>query len=163
MDNMVVYKPYAAPMTPADDLAMPFLLMSALRGLVAAVHADLDVAGYPGVRATHGFAMQAIGDGCTSVELGKRLGVSKQAAGKTAKGLETLGFIERAPHVKDRRERLLVPTRRGREMLRLSAASFQRQIQEWRAEVGDAHVDATLATLAQANPAGGPTDLSLWT
>ena len=45
------------------DVAMPFLLMSAFRGLVDAVHARLDEAGFAGVRATHGFAMQAIGEG----------------------------------------------------------------------------------------------------
>ncbi len=150
-------------MDSADDVAMPFLLMSAFRGLVDAVHADLDAAGYPGVRATHGFAMQAIGDGCTSVDLGARLGVSKQAATKTAQALETMGLVSRVQSPRDRRERVLVPTSRGREMLRLSAGSFRRQLRDWRARVGDAQVDATLVTLAHA-PAGrrGPTDLSDW-
>ena len=54
-------------MSPPTDLAMPFLLMTAFRGLVDAVGDGLAAAGYPAVRATHGFAMQAIGSGCTSV------------------------------------------------------------------------------------------------
>lgn len=140
-------------MAPIDDVAMPFLLMSAFRGLVDAVHADLEEAGFPGVRATHGFAMQAVGEGCTSVELGARLGVSKQAAAKTAAGLEAMGFIARAPSPTDRRERILTPTERGREMLDRSAASFRREVGMWRERVGGAQVDATLATLAQAPPA----------
>lgn len=146
-----------------NDLAMPFLLMSAFRGLVDAVHADLEHAGFPGVRATHGFAMQAIGDGCTSVELGERLGVTKQAAAKTARSLEELDLVRREGVPSDRRARLLVPTDHGRAMLRLSAKSFARQISRWRAEVGDRNVDATLRTLSAADPGlRGPTDLSDW-
>ncbi len=40
--------------------------------------------------------MQAIGtDGATASELGRRRGVSKQAAGKTVDRLEALGYAER--------------------------------------------------------------------
>lgn len=142
---------------------MPFLLMSAFRGLVDTVHADLAAAGLPGVQTRHGFAMQALGSGCTSVELGQRLGVSKQAAAKTAQALENLGLIERLPSLEDRRARVLVPTTRGRYMLDLSAESFRRQIQTWRDLVGDEAVDATLSTLSQADPGPrGPLDVSDW-
>lgn len=145
------------------DVAMPVLLMSAFRGLVDAVHARLDEAGFAGVRPTHGFAMQAIGEGCTSVELGARLGVSKQAAAKTAAALAAMGLITREPGVIDRRERILRPTPHGAEMLAVSAAAFAREVGQWRARVGDRRVDATLATLAAA-PRGqrSPTDLSDW-
>jgi len=140
---------------------MPFLLMSAFRGLVDAVHAELAAAGYPGVRATHGFAMQAIGSGCTSVELGDRLGVTKQAATRTAASLEELGLVTRERSTTDRRERLLVPTARGRRMLELSGRSFAAQVAQWRARVGDAAVDATLTTLAHADHGRrGATDVS---
>lgn len=142
-------------MRPVDDVAMPFLLDSAFRGLVDAVHADLADRGFPGVRATHGFAMQAIGDGCSSVELGERLGVSKQAATKTAQSLEELGFITRTSSTEDRRVRVLAPTPRGREMLRLSARAFRSEVAEWRFRVGDEAVDTTLAVLAAA-PRGRP-------
>ena len=146
-----------------DDVAMPFLLMSAFRGLVDAVHAQLYEAGFADVRATHGFAMQAIGQECTSVELGARLGVSKQAAAKTAATLETMGLITREPGVADRRERILRPTSRGRDMLTRSGAAFEAEVGKWRTHVGDSRVDATLATLAAA-PRGqrSPTDLSEW-
>ncbi|MFT4088415.1 MAG: MarR family transcriptional regulator [Gordonia sp. (in: high G+C Gram-positive bacteria)] len=146
-----------------DDAAMPFLLISAFRGLVDAVHADLDAQGFPGVRATHGFAMQAIGDGCNSVELGERLGVSKQAAAKTAQSLEELGFVTRVRSDVDRRVRLLAPTPRGREMLRLSAQSFRAHVGAWRRRIGDDAVDATLAALGAAPHAErSATDLSEW-
>lgn len=151
-------------MAPTDDVAMPFLLMGAFRNLVDTVHRDLAEAGFPGVRPTHGFAMQAIGSGCTSVELAQRLGVSKQAATRTAQGLEALGLVERHANRLDRRERVLTPTARGHEMLRLSAVSFRRELGRWRAEVGNDHVDATLATLARVGTGGRSlTDLSDWT
>jgi DNA-binding MarR family transcriptional regulator len=150
-------------MDPTDDLALPFLLMSAFRGVVDAVHADLEEAGLPAVRATHGFAMQAIGTGCTSVELGERLGVSKQAAAKTARVLEDMGFITRLPSPTDRRERLLTPTAQGDEMLRRSARAFTHEIHEWRTRVGDSDLNATLRTLNNApRSRRGQTDLSDW-
>lgn len=142
---------------------MPFLLISAFRGLVDVVHVDLESQGFPGVRATHGFAMQAIGDGCSSVELGERLGVTRQAAAKTVRSLEDLGFVTREPSPDDGRVRTLVPTERGREMLRLSAESFRREIGHWRARVGDDAVDTILSALTAA-PGGrrSLTDLSDW-
>jgi DNA-binding MarR family transcriptional regulator len=146
-----------------DDLAMPFLLMAAFRNLVDAVHAELAEHGFPGVRATHGFAMQAIGQGCTSVELGERLGVSKQAAAKTVAALETMGLVRRDPDERDGRQKLVVPTPAGRRMLSLSADAFRGQLAGWRRQVGDDRVDATLATLAAAATGGrSRMDLSDW-
>jgi DNA-binding MarR family transcriptional regulator len=146
------------------DHAMPFLLISAFRGLVDSVHEHLADAGFPHLRAAHGFAMQAIGNGCTSVELGQRLGVSKQAAAKTARTLEDMGLIERRANPLDGRERILVPTTQGRRMLQLSADGFTRLVGRWRVAVGDANVDAVLTTLTQASHGRrGPTDLSDWT
>jgi DNA-binding MarR family transcriptional regulator len=97
------------------------------------------------------------------VELGQRLGVTKQAAARTAASLEERGFITRVPSRTDGRERLLVPTQRGRQMLSLSASIFLQQVQQWRARVGDDSVDATLTTLSRADPGRrGPTDISDW-
>lgn len=150
-------------MESADDLAMPFLLMGAFRVLVDAVHGQLAQNGFPGIRAHHGFALQAIGPGCTSVELGDRLGVSKQAAAKTAKSLEDMGLVERRTNDRDRRERTLIVTRRGRTLLDLSAAAFRREVGAWRAMTGDDRVDATLTLLSTVGRGGrSHTDLSDW-
>lgn len=150
-------------MDATDDLAMPFLLIGAFRTLVDAVHGDVARQGFPDVRASHGFALQAIGSGCTSVQLGERLGVSKQAATKTASTLVGMGLIERHPNERDRRERVLRLTTEGRELLRLSAVAFRRELSSWRERAGDAQVDATLATLGLVGRGGrGDTDLSDW-
>lgn len=142
---------------------MPFLLMRAFRSMVDTVHEGLAERGFPGIRAHHGFALQAIGSGCSSVQLGERLGVSKQAATKTARSLEELGLVERRDNWADRRERRLVITRRGKRLLALSAEGFRAEVARWRAEVGDEYVDATLATLASTARGGrADTDLSDW-
>lgn len=150
-------------MDPIDDVTMPFLLISAFRTLVDAVHGELAAEGLHGVRASHGFAMQAIGPGCTSVQLGERLGVSKQAATKTARNLEELGLVTRIANDRDRRELLVTPTERGHQMMRRSAQAFRAQLRHWRKQVGDDRVDATLATLATVTTdRRSPTDLSDW-
>src|SRR5476649_2044731 len=52
--------------------------------------------GHPDARPLHGFALQAIGSGSSISELGRRLGVSKQAAAKTASSVVRLGYASRA-------------------------------------------------------------------
>ncbi|MER5672151.1 MarR family winged helix-turn-helix transcriptional regulator [Pseudonocardia alni] len=150
-------------MESADDVMTPFLLMRAFRGLIDSVHRHLAEEGYPGIRAHHGFALQAIADGCTSVELGARLNVTKQAATKTARGLEAMGLVRREQNESDRRERTLIVTPHGRRLLALSATAFRREVAGWRTLVGDPAVDATLRTLAAVGTGGrGDTDLSDW-
>jgi DNA-binding MarR family transcriptional regulator len=116
---------------------LPFLLIGAFRAVVDDLHAELAERGHPGARPLHGFALQAVGpDGATLSELGRRLGVSKQAAGKTAGVLTRLGYVERAPDPTDARAVRLRRTARGEELLALSAAGFERIRSGWAAELG---------------------------
>jgi hypothetical protein len=60
---------------------LPLLLFGGFRTLIDQLHAQLARQGHPNIRPAHGFAMQAIGlQGATASEVGRRLGVSKQAA-----------------------------------------------------------------------------------
>jgi DNA-binding MarR family transcriptional regulator len=112
-----------APERPGYEL--PLLLAGAFRALIDALHEELAVRGHPDARPVHGFALQAIGpDGSTVSELGRRLGVSKQAAAKTAAALERVGYVDREPAPADRRAVRLQRTARGEEMLALSAEIF---------------------------------------
>ena len=116
---------------------LPLLLVGGFRTLVDSLHEELAERGHPDARPLHGFALQAIGvDGVTTSELGRRLGVSKQGAAKTAAGLERLGYIAREPDPADARASLLKPTARGVEMLSLSAEIFDRLRAEWSDELG---------------------------
>ena len=83
---------------------LPLLLLAGFRTLIDDLHAELARQGHPELRPLHGFVLQAVGpDGTTATELGQRLGVSKQAAGKTVDRLVALGYLERADDPRDAR------------------------------------------------------------
>jgi DNA-binding MarR family transcriptional regulator len=105
---------------------LPILLLGAFRSLIDELHRTLAESGHSEARPLHGFALQAIGpDGTTTSELGRRLGVSKQAAAKTAASLERVGYVCREPDPQDGRAVRLLRTARGEEMLSLSATFFE--------------------------------------
>src|ERR1700722_20772956 len=104
---------------------LPLLLFAGFRSIIDELHVELARRGYQDMRPAHGFAMQAIGfSGATATEVGRRLGISKQAAGKTVERLEALGYVERAGDGHDRRRKLVRLTPRGVKALTLSAATF---------------------------------------
>ena len=71
--------------SPAYGFELPVLLCAGFRSIIDELHAELGRRGHPDLRPAHGFALQAIGPGgATAAETGRWLGISKQAAGKTA-------------------------------------------------------------------------------
>src|ERR1700727_766301 len=85
---------------------LPLLLFAGFRSIIDELHVELARRGHQDMRPAHGFAMQAIGfSGATATEVGRRLGVSKQAAGKTVERLEALGYVEGAGDGADRRRK----------------------------------------------------------
>jgi DNA-binding MarR family transcriptional regulator len=124
-------------MTDAPGYELPFLLFGGFRTLIDRLHAELARQGHPDVRPSYGFAMQAIGvQGATASEIGRRLGVSKQAAGKTVERLEALGYAERADDPDDARRKIVRLTAHGIDALRRSAEIFDRLRAEWAHTVG---------------------------
>ncbi|MCW0214049.1 MAG: MarR family winged helix-turn-helix transcriptional regulator [Pseudonocardia sp.] len=122
---------------------LPLLLLLGFRTLVDELHARLAAEGHPNARPSHGFVLQAIGpDGTTAVELGRRLGVSKQAAGKTIAGLEAEGYVVRAADTHDARRKLVRLTGHGTDMLARSARIFDELRARWVAELGEDRVRA---------------------
>src|SRR5215510_7198915 len=101
------------------------------------------------MRPAHGFAMQAIGlDGATASEVGRLLGISKQAAGKTIDRLEQLGYAER---VTDARRKLVRLTPLGIDALARSAAIFEGLRAQWASRLGPERLrqlEADLRTMA---------------
>lgn len=145
---------------------LPLLLAGAFRGLIDELHDRLAERGHPDLRPAHGFALQAIGpNGATTSELGRRLGVSKQAATKTVGRLATLGYVDRAPDPADARAVLVTVTERGRESLRLSAEIFEDLRRVWVRELGGDRLRALEDDLATMVARGGGTrigDLPGW-
>ena len=135
---------------------LPLLLAAAFRELIDGLHAELAKHGHGDARPIHGFALRAIGpDGATVSELGRRLGVSKQAAAKTAAGLERIGYITRRPSARDARATVLTRTPRGEEMLNLSAAIFERLRRDWVRRLGAEQVRAIEDGLAAVVTSSG--------
>ena len=127
--------------SPRPGFELPLLLVGAFRALIDALHVELAKHGHSDARPIHGFALQAIGPGATTLsQLGRRLGVSKQAATKTAAGLERLGYITREPHPTDARAIQLRRTPHGEEFLSLSAEIFQRLHAAWASELGSERI-----------------------
>jgi DNA-binding MarR family transcriptional regulator len=153
---------------------LPLLLLAGFRSVIDEAHAELAARGHPGMRPAHGFALQAIGTfGATAADVGRRLGVSKQAAGKTIDRLAELGYVTRAEPAgagvtkvavtgagTDRRRKLIRLTERGTEALVLSAEAFDRVRDRWAAQVGRDRVAALEADLRAMTP-GQPLRLDL--
>lgn len=132
---------------------LPLLLFAGFRGIVDELHAELANRGHPDLRPAHGFALQAIGmGGATSAEAGRRLGISKQAAGKTVERLAELGYVNRADDEADRRRKLVRLTPRGIEALTLSAMIFEDIRARWVDELGADQVAALEASLRTMAP-----------
>lgn len=141
---------------PRAGFELPLLLAGAFREIIDNLHAELAKHGHGEARPVHGFALQAIGpDGATVSELGRRLGISKQAAAKTAAGLEQIGYLVRRPSAADGRAVVLIRTPRGEEMLDLSAAIFEEIRLGWVRRLGPARVDAIEDGLAEIVASSG--------
>jgi DNA-binding MarR family transcriptional regulator len=127
---------------------LPLLLFGGFRSIIDELHAELGRRGHRDMRPAHGFALRAIGfSGATATELGRRLGISKQAAGKTVERLESLGYVQRRSDGTDRRRKLVRLTPRGIEALTLSAAIFSDIQARWAQTLGQARVDDLEASL----------------
>ncbi|MEV0699098.1 MarR family transcriptional regulator [Saccharopolyspora sp. NPDC050389] len=141
-------------MAEAHGFELPLLLFAGFRSLIDQLHAELAAQGHPEVRPTHGFALQAIGrDGATASELGRRLGISKQAAGKTVDRLASLGYVERADDAADARRKLIRLTDRGFEALARSAAIFEELRSQWAKILGAQRLRELEADLRTMTPA----------
>ena len=141
---------------PAYGFELPLLLFGGFRSIIDELHAELARRGHPDLRPAHGFALQAIGvHGATATEAGRRLGISKQAAGKTIERLEELGYMQKAGDDRDRRRKLVRITPRGRDALALSAMIFDDIRSRWAAVLGPGQLSALEADLRTMVP--GPT------
>jgi DNA-binding MarR family transcriptional regulator len=140
---------------------LPMLLFAGFRSIIDELHAELARRGHPDLRPAHGFAMQAIGlDGATATEVGRRLGISKQAAGKTAERLEELGYVHRAGDQADRRRKLIRLTPRGVAALAMSAMIFNDVRSRWESTLGTGRVAALESDLRTMTP-GEPVRLDV--
>ncbi|GGK71271.1 MarR family transcriptional regulator [Sphaerisporangium melleum] len=134
---------------------LPLRLLLGFRVLIDELHAELARQGHPDLRPMHGFVMQAIGrGGTTAAELGRLLGVSKQAAGKTIDTLERVGYVERGADPADARRKVVRLTERGIESLALAARIFDDLRARWAHALGEDRLRALETDLRAVTPPG---------
>lgn len=143
---------------------LPLRLLFGFRSLIDDLHAELARQGHPDVRPMHGFVFQVIGrDGTTAVELGRALGISKQAAGKTIDTLERLGYVCRERDPGDGRRMLVRLTDRGADCLIRSARIFDQLRAQWAKTLGTQRLRALEDDLRKvASPGAARLDMPGW-
>ncbi len=143
---------------------LPLRLLFAFRSLIDDLHAELAKQGHPGLRPMHGFVFQAIGpSGTTAVDLGRTLGVTKQAAGKTIDTLERLGYVHRERDPEDGRRMLVRLTDRGLDCLTKSAHIFDQLRAGWAETLGAGRLRSMEEDLRKvASPESARLDLPGW-
>ncbi|MAT18784.1 MAG: transcriptional regulator [Leifsonia sp.] len=140
-----------------DPAGLDLPTIAALAAEAANAHLldQLHAAGFTGVRAAHGYLLQALVDERPSVgELAARLGVTQQAISKTVTELESLGIAHREADAHDSRVRRVALTARGEDLLETSRRIRSDLDARVAAELGDlAAAKRALAALLEA--AGG--------
>jgi DNA-binding MarR family transcriptional regulator len=113
------------------------------------LYARLEEAGYGDLTRLHGAVIAHLDQqGTRATELARRSGRHKQVIGRIVDELEALGYVERRPEERDRRAKLVVPSERGREVMRLSDRIIG-EIERRQAEaLGKAAYDEFKRTLA---------------
>jgi DNA-binding MarR family transcriptional regulator len=82
--------------------------------------ARLAESGYDDLQTRHGTVLAYLDeDGIRATELARLTGRQKQIIGRMVDELEELGYVERRPDPEDRRAKLIFPTERGLEQVRL--------------------------------------------
>ena len=112
------------------------------------LYARLKDAGHGELTRLHGAVIAHLDEaGTRATELARRSGRHKQIIGRIVDELEELGYVERRPEPTDRRAKLVVPTKRGREVMRLSDEII-RDVERRQAELqGNAAYDDFKRTL----------------
>lgn len=133
---------------------LPLRLLLGFRVLIDELHAELARQGHPDLRPMHGFVLQAVGPGgATAADLGRRLGISKQAAGKTIDALERLGYLRRGTDPGDARRKVVGLTARAGDVLARSERIFDELRARWAAQIGEERLRAMETDLRSVTPA----------
>jgi DNA-binding MarR family transcriptional regulator len=143
--------------TDPPGFELPLRLLLGFRVLIDELHERLAAQGHPDMRPMHGFVFQAIMRtsgpyGATAADLGRALGVSKQAAGKTIESLERLGYLRRGHDPADARRKTYTLTEHAVDALNRSAQIFDELRARWAATLGPERLSAMEDDLRKVTP-----------
>jgi DNA-binding MarR family transcriptional regulator len=103
------------------ELGLGILAARLLFAIQDELYVRLEEAGHSELTRLHGAVIAHLDEeGTRATELARRSGRHKQIIGRIVDELEELGYVERRPDTVDRRAKLVIPTERGREVMRLS-------------------------------------------
>ena len=126
-------------MTPAPAGGPPLarLFAIAYRVLIDGLHDRLRALGWTDVRPAFGFVLLAARDQPTSVsEVATLLGITKQAASKLVTAMVSGGYLRHQADPDDRRQRPVVLTSRGEELLAAVERIYGELEDDWAAVIG---------------------------
>ena len=114
------------------------LLIRTTKSLVERLRAEKPEDADPGMTPVHGLAVRYLLDRAdvTTVDLARYLGITKQSASEVVAALERTGVVERAPHPRDGRARVLLLTDDGRARLDAGRARWNAIERQWSDLVG---------------------------
>jgi DNA-binding MarR family transcriptional regulator len=138
-----------------DAQSLAFGLLAASRALVDGVDAGVRSRGFGDVRPAHGFAFARLSaGGATITQLAEHLDVTRQAAAQLVDELITKGYVERRPHPRDARARLIVLTEKGRACTQAAEAAIKDALESWEAALGAERLLALRDDLLRVVPRG---------
>jgi DNA-binding MarR family transcriptional regulator len=106
------------------------LSLRAHRWFEEAVASRLEAAGWPGITRAHSLVLTHLDRGGTrSIEVARRMGVTRQAAHQTIRDLVALGLLELAADPASHRAKLVVLTRRGNGLV-IDARRIFRELED---------------------------------
>jgi DNA-binding MarR family transcriptional regulator len=144
-----------------DPRQLDLVLATLLAGLALneRVTERIHAAGFADVRFSHGFVFQHLVPGALPVgELARRMGVSQQAASKSAAELERLGYVERVRDPADARVRRLGLSARGRAAVAAGREARAAVATELEGALGPRRAKALRAALLDALELAGGVD-----
>ncbi|MFB9308210.1 DNA-binding MarR family transcriptional regulator [Agromyces hippuratus] len=142
---------------------LPILLIGSFREVIDELHEQLRELGFEDLRPLHGFALQSIAEGGVSIsEFARRLGVTKQAAARTAASMESLGLVDRHVDPDDARASVITRTPRANDFLAASGRLLGERETEWRRQLGADRYDTMISCLQQLRAAEPFTTIPGW-
>ncbi len=138
-----------------DAQSLAFGLLAASRALVDGISAGVRARGFADTRPAHGFAFTLLSaGGATVTQLAEHLDVTRQAAAQLVDELVAKGYVERRPHPRDARARLIVLTEKGRACTRAAEAAITDTLGPWEAALGPERLLALREDLLRLAPDG---------
>ncbi|WAZ20696.1 MarR family winged helix-turn-helix transcriptional regulator [Streptomyces cinnabarinus] len=138
----------------SEALSLSFALLATAGELVRRINDGVAARGHEG-KSAYGFAFTRIAAGGATVsDVAAHLGVTKQAASQLVDELVRKGYVERRPHPRDARARLLVLTELGWASTRAAEEAAAEVVREWGAVLGEAEVRELGRQLLRIAPKG---------